>query len=277
MSCVQAGTNPYASVKKTNALNLSPMPGQKLRSLREALHLTLRDVEAASCKIASQFNRPEFLIPHSRLFEIESRGTIPTIFRLYSVSVVYCSDYADLLRLYGVDLEMAATQLKFAAVPVTHTIETKLAVPMASPATRLVSPAQTVTVNLETALEQFEAVPAGVPAAGPRENRLIYTYVGLEDFTMYPLIMPGSMVQVDQSLRKIRCNGWRSEHERPIYVVETRQDGLRIGWCSLSQKELTVHPHPLSPTQVKRYCYLRDADIIGQVAAISTRLLSYQK
>jgi hypothetical protein len=247
-----------------------------MHSLREALHLTLRDVEAATYKIAAQFGRQDFLIPHSRLFEIESRGAIPTIFRLYSLSVVYRNDYSNLLRIYGIELDNVAPQLTLALVPVTHRIENNLSVPLACPSSKVESLAVTATVQLETAREQFEAVPAGIESRGPRENRLIYTYVGLEDLTMYPLILPGSVVQVDQSLCKIRSNGWRSEHERPIYVLETRQHGLRIGWCSLSEKELTIHPHPLSPTQVRRYRYLQDADVIGQVVAISTRLLSYQ-
>src|SRR5262245_19998581 len=75
-------------------------PGVKLRKHRESLHLTLRDVEVASEKIAAEFGNCEFLVPFSRLYEIESRGMVPTIYRLYSLSAIYRSDYSELLQLY---------------------------------------------------------------------------------------------------------------------------------------------------------------------------------
>jgi hypothetical protein len=262
------------NVDNSKRMNLNSTPGQKFRSIRESLYLTLRDVEAATYKIAAEYGRQEFLIPHSRLFEIESRGAIPTIFRLYSLSVIYRNDYSDLLRLFGVELDNVAAQLKYASVPVTHRIENKLALPMTYSPDRLESSSETTIVRPETPLEEFSAVPVGISNSRCRDS-LIYAYVGTEDPTMYPLILPGSVVQVDQSLCKIRNNGWRSEYERPIYLIETRNDGYRIGWCSVSGRDLTVHPHPLSSAQVKQY-RVQDADVIGQVVAISTRLLSYQ-
>jgi len=52
----------------------------------------------------------------------------------------------------------------------------------------------------------------------------IYAFIGYEDLTMYPILQPGSFVQVDESesRRRVVEGQWRSEYERPIYFVETR-------------------------------------------------------
>jgi hypothetical protein len=38
---------------------------------------------------------------------------------------------------------------------------------------------------------------------------------------MYPLLMPGSFLQVDDTKTQILKEGWRSEYERPIYFVDS--------------------------------------------------------
>jgi hypothetical protein len=41
----------------------------------------------------------------------------------------------------------------------------------------------------------------------------MYGYIGLEDYTLYPILRPGSFVQIDPSVRKILRSVWHSEHE----------------------------------------------------------------
>ena len=78
--------------------------GKKLRELREQIGLTLRDVEVASITLADTRGIEEFVINPSRLSDIETKGVVPSIYRLYVLSVIYRADYAELLKLYGVDL-----------------------------------------------------------------------------------------------------------------------------------------------------------------------------
>ena len=78
--------------------------GQKLRRARERLDLRYRDVEEASLRIAERHHNPEFSIALSRLADIENRGTVPTIYRLYSLVSIYNLDFSEVLRWYGVDL-----------------------------------------------------------------------------------------------------------------------------------------------------------------------------
>jgi len=84
---------------------------------------------------------------------------------------------------------------------------------------------------------------------------------------MYPIIRPGSIVQIDQNQRKIVTVKWESEHERPIYFLELRGAYL-CSWCELSGGYLSAVPHPNSKCEVRRFAYPREADIVGRVAAI---------
>ena len=80
-------------------------PGQKLKRMRERLNLRYRDVEEASQKIAEIRGSDEFAIVLSRLADIENKGTVPTIFRLYSLCAIYRLDPVEVLEWYGVDFE----------------------------------------------------------------------------------------------------------------------------------------------------------------------------
>jgi hypothetical protein len=99
---------------------------------------------------------------------------------------------------------------------------------------------------------------------------LTYAYIGSRDFTMYPLLPPGSFVQIDESRNRVVDREWRSEYERPIYFVETRED-YRCCWCSLRRGQITLQPHPLSPEPVRIYRYPQDAEVIGEVVGIAFR------
>src|SRR5436305_14609743 len=77
--------------------------GQKLKRARERLNLRYRDVEEASNQIAARHNNEEFIIALSRLSDIENKGTVPTIYRLYSLCAIYRLNLNDVLRWYSVD------------------------------------------------------------------------------------------------------------------------------------------------------------------------------
>src|SRR5271165_5970801 len=79
--------------------------GQRLRVLRETLGYRMRDVELASNQIAQRFDSEEFSIPPSRLSDIETKGIIPSIFRLYSFAAIYRREYRELLSFYGLELD----------------------------------------------------------------------------------------------------------------------------------------------------------------------------
>lgn len=248
-------------------------PGQRLRMLRESLHLTLRDVAGSSMKIALDHGQQDFAMPFIRLFRIESKGALPSIYGLYSLSVIYRSHFKELLGWYGINLDAIPADLKFGNVPVTHRIENDLSAEMVWPE---VSTDRAVNMELTSSMRRSGASHFSLLEA-PAKDGFVYAYVGNEDYTMYPLIRPGSFLQIDESRSRIESFGWRSEHERPIYFVETRPDGYRVGWCSMSGRDLIIESHPLSATKIKSYCHPQDAEIVGRVVAVSMRLINHEK
>src|SRR5207245_10612608 len=84
----------------------------KLRASRERLGLTMRDVESASMRLAARHGNDEFVINPSRLSDIETKGLVPSVYRLYTLAIVYRCDLREILSWYGVDLNLAASDLK---------------------------------------------------------------------------------------------------------------------------------------------------------------------
>src|SRR5438876_12156866 len=83
-------------------------PGQKLRRVRERLNLRVRDVEQASLKIADKHQNDEFSVLINRLSEIENRGLVPNVYKLYSLCAIYRLDFEEVLEWYGVKLASLA-------------------------------------------------------------------------------------------------------------------------------------------------------------------------
>jgi len=102
-----------------------------------------------------------------------------------------------------------------------------------------------------------------------RDHR--YGYIGLEDWTMYPLIQPGSLVMIDETKRKISTGGWTNEFDRPIYFLEHRE-GYSCGWCNLNENQRVIQPHPASMCPASVHSYPADIDVIGQVVGVAMRL-----
>jgi len=245
--------------------------GHKLRTLRDKLGLTLRDVESASYRIASKYNNAEFAIPLSRLSDIETKGIVASVFRLYSLSVIYRMRFNDLLSWFGIDIQNQAADLAVIAPTKTHIVRSR---PSSEPVRMPVrmDPGFDVSrsTNLGRMIEKWGVVPMTFLQRF-EDDHFSYGYVGSDDFTLYPVVLPGSFVQIDESKNRVVGGGWRSEYERPIYFVETR-DGYVCSWCAVNNGQLVVQPHSLSPVPVRAYRHPQDAEVVGQVIGIAMRL-----
>lgn len=246
--------------------------GQRLRTLREALGYTMRDVERASLQIAQRLGNDEYAIQPSRLSDMETKGIVPSIFRVYSMAAIYHRNYRELLSWYGVDLNQIQVDTQGAQPPKSH-LDTashnlsQLTIPVSfDPGFH-----PEMTTHLSRMIEKWGGVPISYLASLNADKRYSYGYIGSEDFTMYPILLPGSFVQLDETKTRVTEGTWRTEFERPIYFVETR-DGFVCCWCHVQWETIVLQPHPLSPVQVRMLQYPRDAEIIGQVVGAAMRL-----
>ncbi len=250
----------------------SPLGGQRLRQCRERLALTYRDVEAASLWIANQHSNNAFLVGISRLADIENEGTTPTIYRLYSLCAIYRVEYATVLQWFGVSLENMTSDAAHFGAQQTRPFD------MEAIGDKKLNPSLNFAGNetfrhtdlLQNASRHWGELPMTLTNhLEVRKHR--YAFVGASDWSMYPIIPPGSFIQVDERRRKILKGGWESEFDRPIYFVECRDQGYRCGWCSVNQGTLILQPHYSSKDPVL-VTSLSQVEIIGQVVGVAMRL-----
>jgi hypothetical protein len=88
---------------------------------------------------------------------------------------------------------------------------------------------------------------------------------------MSPLLRPGSLVLVDTEIRHIETSGWTSEHDRPMYLVDVR-NGYRCGWFVRDAEKLVMQPHPMSRYAPESWVMPNEAEIVGKVIGVVTRL-----
>lgn len=249
--------------------------GQKLRALREQLGLTLRDMEIASDQLAAEHSSDEFALTPSRLSEIETKGVLPSIYRLYTLAVLYRRDPREILNWYGIEINDAAGDFRYVAPTKSHLVSSLQGATAAEIPVRFdpsFDPRQ--TANLGRVVEQWGLVPLAYLTQLVNQ-KFTYGYIGSEDFTMYPLLPPGSFVQVDEGRARVVEGSWRTEWERPIYFVETRE-GFTCCWCNMRRDSIILQPHPLSPVAVRVLKHRQEAEIIGQVVGVAMKLGDWQ-
>jgi transcriptional regulator with XRE-family HTH domain len=248
--------------------------GRKLRELREKIGLTLRDVEVASITLADTRGIEEFVINPSRLSDIETKGVIPSIYRLYVLSVIYRADYGELLKLYGVDLGSTVSDYSVCRPGKTHLLEVISGRGSAHVPVKL-DPGFDFrrSTDMGRMIENWGVVPLQY-LQDLQKDKYTYAYVGTEDLTMYPLILPGSFLQIDEKRSRVEDSKWRSEFERPIYLVETR-DGHVCCWCSVKRGEIVLQSHPLSPVPARVLKHPQEAEVLGQVVGVAMRLVEW--
>ncbi len=103
-----------------------------------------------------------------------------------------------------------------------------------------------------------------------------YGFIGFDDWSMYPVLHPGSLVAIDQNKRKIAAGGWTNELDRPIYFLEHRS-GYLCGWCSAIGESIVVQPHPASHQQPVIFASDAGMDIVGQVTGVAMLLDSRKR
>jgi hypothetical protein len=232
----------------------------------------MRDVESASLRIARRLGNEEYAIPPSRLSDIETKGVVPSIFRLYSMAAIYRQNFRELLAWYGVDLNDIHLDEGGAHPATSHLTSTsqnvaQLSIPVRfDPGFRLER-----TTNLGRMIEKWGIVPLSYLSTFAADDRYTYGYIGSEDFTMHPILPPGSFVQVDETRNKPTEATWRSEFERPIYFIETRE-GFVCSWCQVRRDTIVLQPHPLSPVGIRILRHPQEAEVIGQVVGVAMRL-----
>ena len=250
-------------------------PGERLKLVRTKLGITTREVALFSKLIADAERNNEFLVSGPWLTQIENEKTsLPSIYKLFTLASIYGLSYSNLLALYGVDVKKISIFHARMPVAKTHLAQQETAEPP--------SPSLDLPVRFDAALnlsqtnllsrmiETWGKVPIEFIQHLDLRHRL-YGFVGLNDYTLYPLLRPGSFVEIDPGLKTPMPHVVRSEFDRPIYFVDLRTE-YACSWCEVINDRLLLLAHPLSPVKTRSIVFPKDGEIIGQVTGVAMRV-----
>ena len=250
-------------------------PGERLKYVRTRLGITTREVALFSKLIAEEEGNNEFLVSGPWLTQIENEKTsLPSIYKLFTLASIYGLSYSSLLALYGVDVRKIS--VLHARMPIA---KTRLAEQETSeqPSPFLELPVRfdaalnlSQTNLLSRMIETWGKVPLEFIQHLDLRHRL-YGFVGLSDYTLYPLLRPGSFVEIDPEIKVPRRHSARSEFDRPIYFVDLRSE-YACSWCEITEDKVLLLAHPLSPVKSRSVAFPQNSEIIGQVTGVAMRI-----
>jgi transcriptional regulator with XRE-family HTH domain len=242
--------------------------GNKLKMLRNRRNITVRQVEKASVRIAEAKGDKRFRISNGWLAQLENGISEPSICKLFTLSAIYHADFRELSRLYNVDIDEIE---KYALI--------------ANPNLTQLCPEPSMASNVAGLEDRDEPrTRLGSSIASPSSSSrteigrgVLSGYIGLTDYTMYPLIRPGAVVEIDTNQKNLNSIPWQNEFERPIFFIELR-DEYACGWCELQGSQLLIVPYyPSSQVTIRSFTFRRDAEIVGRVVAYNTRCVDSLK
>jgi transcriptional regulator with XRE-family HTH domain len=237
--------------------------GKQIRALREERSMKPSDIERITRHIADAKGNSDFYISHSTLADIEA-GSIPSIHKLFSLSVALKVSLNDLLSAFGIDL--LEPSMPKPEVP-SNTLAAPVG-PAREPSFRFqlnfdtqVGTDQTTLLRVQS--REFASLP---PVLRERfdPTRYRYAFIGSKDDSMADLLPPRSLVEIDTTQKNVDAFVWRTLRERPIYLVWHPQ-GHTCSWCQVEGKELILIPHPLSQQRVRRFKMPSEANVIGRI------------
>jgi len=246
-------------------LSVASRAGFKLKQIRERLGMTLREVEEASLHIVEAERNSEFMVSVGRLNQIENDGSLPSIYKLCSLAVIYRLSLPEVLGLYGINLDRMEESTRPAAGAKTRVFTAEIG----DPSRPLRFPIRfdpgfqpEKTVFLSRMIELWGEIPAGLlTRLDLKKHR--YGYIGHDDRMMVPLLRPGAIVQIDDTHRRVVNHGWQTELR---YSYE-------CCWCYQRGRELTLMPHPLSPCSPRTIRIPDDGEVLGQVVGVAMRIV----
>lgn len=254
----------------------TPDPGERLKYVRSQLGMTTREVALFSRIIAEAEKNNEFLVSAPWLTQIENERTaLPSIYKLFTLACLYGLSYSTLLLLYGVDLKKISTLHSRVPVPKTHLTQNEAPLdtqdqPLELPVRFDAGLTLGQTNLLSRMIETWGRVPLEFVQHLDLRHRL-YGFVGFRDYTLYPLLRPGSFVEIDPDCKGVEPGSVRSEFDRPIYFIDLRNE-YACAWCDLLGDKLLLISHPLSPVKSRSYSFPKEAEIIGQVTGVAMRI-----
>ena len=81
--------------------------GQRLRQIREERGLTLNDIEKLSRCLAKKTQIMDYIITAGRVSQVENNNSLPSVYRLATLSFIYELPLAEMFDIYGIEISSA--------------------------------------------------------------------------------------------------------------------------------------------------------------------------
>jgi transcriptional regulator with XRE-family HTH domain len=254
----------------------SPEAGKRLRARRERLRLSTRAVERLSQQIAQQKKNQALYVSHNWVTDVENGKFVPSFSKLYCLSLIYGCDIDEVFGLFGLRVRDVGKERGLIALPHTHLVRAVLGETLTAPPPDLREKVPLERTNLFHSMgRSLGEIPLFLLQEADSRHSL-YAYIGTEDYTLNPLIRPGSLVQIDSRQTKVTKGVWRGEHDRPVYFTALRDNCYVCSWCELDDSHLLLIPSPQSQMPIRHVRYPQDAEIIGRVTMVTMRIADPQ-
>src|SRR5258708_1233144 len=224
--------------------------GERLKLVRANLGMTAREGGIFSKLIAEAEGNNEFLVSGPWLTQIENEKTaLPSIYKLFTLASIYGLSYSTLLEMYGVDLKKLNVFHSRLPVAKTHLAQYEVTTeprpaPLDLPVRFDAGLNLSQTNLLSRMIETWGKVPMEFVQHLDLRHRL-YGFVGFSDYTLYPLLRPGSFLEIDPELKNPRSRPIRSEFDLPIYLFDIRTEyACTSSYIIDANRLITAHPLP---------------------------------
>ena len=261
----------YSIMSDAEVLRLA---GARLKKIRVRLGLSLRAVERRSTQLAAERQNPDYSLSKAWIVDVEKGRFLPGSFKTATLAVIYQLEIAEIQKWYGIEPDEITKERPLFRPPKTHL----LTLPEESTESAA-SPEAIQQLKKTNLLSQLVDIWGDVPVPLLRRldlRRSLYGYIGMEDRTMWPLLPPGTFVQIDAKQTRVQKGPFgrgstQSQFARPIYFLDIRT-GYACGWCQIENGILTLIPHPDSGEPTRTFRHPSEVEVVGRVTGIAMRI-----
>lgn len=258
--------------KRQNPVRLrrgSPTLSQLLRASRLKTGLSLREASALSRRIAGILANEHYFISPSSLSDYEASDTAPhQIEKVITLCVVYAVLFHTLLDTVGVSAAKAGQEL----IPDHLLSNAPPEIGRADPNDRadqgflaeLLRRCEEIPTFLRGAIAELSGV------ATPSLRSLFW--IGGVESPLHPYLANALLASVDRRRQKPVDSRSRPPWQQTSYMILKRDGTYLCGPCGIENGTLVMHPDAPHMDLREQFRNHRDAEVVGQVAAIARRL-----
>jgi hypothetical protein len=107
-------------------------------------------------------------------------------------------------------------------------------------------------------------------------GKSLFGCIGAADWTMWPLLPPGTFVQIDPKqtrVKRVRLKRtWDSRSLHDLSIFLDIRTGYACGWCEIKNGVLTLIPHSHSGQLTRTFRHPSEAEVVGRVTGVAMQI-----